>query len=30
MFPANLQTAGEWNRIAEQNNRVEYSLVPNP
>ncbi len=28
MFPANLQTAGEWNRIAEQNNRVEYSLVP--
>jgi CheY-like chemotaxis protein len=30
MFPANLQTAGEWNRIAEQNNRVEYSFVPNP
>ncbi len=30
MFPANLQTAGEWNRIAEQNNRVEYSLVPVP
>jgi hypothetical protein len=30
MFPANLQTAGEWNRIAEQNNRVEYSLIPNP
>ncbi len=27
-FPANLQTAGEWNRIAEKNNRVEYSLLP--
>ncbi len=27
-FPANLQTAGEWNRIAELNNRIEYSLIP--
>ncbi|UCC13256.1 MAG: response regulator [Gammaproteobacteria bacterium] len=27
-FPANLQTAGEWNQIAEMNNRVEYSLIP--
>jgi hypothetical protein len=28
MFPANLQSAGEWNRVAELNNRVEYSLIP--
>jgi len=27
-YPANLQTAGEWNRIAELNNRVEYALIP--
>jgi len=27
-FPANLQTAGEWNHIAELNNRIEYSLIP--
>jgi CheY-like chemotaxis protein len=27
-FPANLQTAGQWNRIAEMNNRIQYSLVP--
>ena len=27
-FPASLQTAGEWNRIAELNNRIEYSLIP--
>jgi hypothetical protein len=27
-FPPSLQTAGEWNRIAELNNRVEYSLIP--
>ena len=27
-YPANIRTAGEWNRIAELNNRVEYSLFP--
>lgn len=27
-YPTNLQTAGQWNRIAERNNRVEYSLIP--
>jgi CheY-like chemotaxis protein len=27
-FPAGVRTAGEWNRIAEQNNRVEFVLLP--
>jgi len=27
-FPPSLQTAGEWNRVAQLNNRVEYSLIP--
>jgi len=26
-FPSSLQTAGEWNRIAERNNRIEFSLI---
>ena len=26
-FPADLSNAGEWNRIAERNNRLEYSLI---
>lgn len=27
-FPLNMQTAGEWNRVAELNNRVEFQLIP--
>jgi len=27
-FPASLQTASEWNRIAEMNNRIDFSLIP--
>jgi hypothetical protein len=27
-FPAGVRTAGEWNRIAERNNRVEFVLLP--
>lgn len=27
-FPAAMRTAGEWNRVAELNNRVEFTLVP--
>jgi CheY-like chemotaxis protein len=27
-FPSSLRTAGEWNRIAELNNRVEVTLIP--
>jgi CheY-like chemotaxis protein len=27
-YPLDLRTAGEWNRIAELNNRVEYTLIP--
>jgi CheY-like chemotaxis protein len=27
-YPANVRSAGEWNQIAELNNRVEYSLFP--
>jgi CheY-like chemotaxis protein len=27
-FPASIRTAGEWNRIAELNNRVEYTFIP--
>ena len=27
-YPANPQTAGDWNRIAAINNRLEYSLQP--
>jgi len=27
-FPASIRTAGEWNRIAERNNRIEYTLIP--
>jgi hypothetical protein len=27
-YPANLQTAGEWNQVAVRNNRVEFSLLP--
>lgn len=27
-FPLDLRTAGEWNRIAELNNRVEFTLIP--
>mgnify|MGYP001816730469 FL=1 len=27
-FPSTVETAGEWNRIAAQNNRVEFSLIP--
>lgn len=27
-YPANLRTAGQWNRVAELNNRVQYDLVP--
>ncbi|MGB5623677.1 MAG: response regulator [Gammaproteobacteria bacterium] len=27
-FPANLRTAGEWNEIAELNNRLQFSLLP--
>ncbi|MGB5738117.1 MAG: response regulator [Woeseia sp.] len=26
-YPADAMTAGEWNRIAAQNNRLEYSLI---
>lgn len=26
-FPADIRSAGEWNEIAELNNRIEYSLV---
>jgi hypothetical protein len=27
-FPPSIRTAGEWNRIAERNNRVEFTLIP--
>ncbi len=27
-FPSTVETAGEWNRIAARNNRVEFSLIP--
>jgi CheY-like chemotaxis protein len=27
-FPADTSLAGDWNRIAERNNRVEYTLIP--
>ena len=27
-FPSDVGRAGDWNRIAEENNRVEYSLIP--
>jgi CheY-like chemotaxis protein len=27
-FPPDLSRAGDWNRIAERNNRLEYSLIP--
>lgn len=27
-YPVNPETAGEWNRIAALNNRLEYALVP--
>lgn len=27
-FPPSIRTAGEWNRIAELNNRVEFTLIP--
>lgn len=27
-FPPSVRTAGEWNRIAELNNRVEFTLIP--
>jgi CheY-like chemotaxis protein len=27
-FPAQVSRAGDWNRIAEANNRVEYTLIP--
>lgn len=27
-FPLDLRTAGEWNRIAALNNRVEFTLIP--
>lgn len=27
-FPANIRNAGEWNEIAEMNNRVQFSLLP--
>ena len=27
-FPLDLRSAGEWNRIAELNNRIEYTLIP--
>jgi hypothetical protein len=26
-FPSAVASAGEWNRIAELNNRVEYALI---
>jgi len=29
-FPTDLSTAGEWNRVAEANNRVEYTLTLAP
>ena len=28
-FPLDLRTAGEWNRIAALNNRVDFTLIPN-
>lgn len=28
-FPADTNTAGQWNRIAERNNRLEFSLITN-
>jgi CheY-like chemotaxis protein len=27
-FPPNIRTAGEWNRIALLNNRVEFTMIP--
>jgi hypothetical protein len=27
-FSPSIRTAGEWNRIAELNNRVEFTLIP--
>jgi len=27
-FPLDLRTAGEWNRVAELNNRVDFTLIP--
>jgi len=27
-FPSDIARAGDWNRIAEENNRVEFSLIP--
>jgi CheY-like chemotaxis protein len=27
-FPGDTSRAGDWNRIAERNNRVEYTLIP--
>jgi hypothetical protein len=27
-YPVNAETAGDWNRVAAQNNRVEYTLLP--
>ncbi len=27
-FPASIRTAGDWNHIAELNNRVEFTLIP--
>jgi CheY-like chemotaxis protein len=29
-FPASVTTAGDWNAIAALNNRVEYTLLPDP
>ena len=29
-YPASMRNAGEWNRVAELNNRVEYTLLPTP
>jgi hypothetical protein len=26
-FPADIRSAGEWNEIAELNNRIEYTLI---